>query len=145
MKKTYAEDELRNLKLLVTLSRCHSSVNRRIYPDIKEQGITESQFSVLEILFHKGELTIKDLIEKTFSSGGNLTVVVNNLLKEGLVNKRRSHEDGRVWLISISDKGLDLIDNIFTFHIENLKKAFGVLTEGEQMIMIELLKKLGKG
>jgi hypothetical protein len=37
------------------------------------------------------------------------------------------------------------MEEVFDKHLENLKKAFGVLTEAEQMIMIELLKKLGKG
>jgi len=74
-----------------------------------------------------------------------MTVVINNLLKEELVMKKRSEEDGRVWLISITEKGTQLMEVIFDTHLQNLKKAFGVLTEGEQMIMIELLKKLGKG
>ncbi len=143
--KVYSKDEWRNLKLLVTFSRCYSSVNQRIYPDIKAQGVTETQFSVLELLYHKGEFTIKEIIEKTFSSGGNMTVVINNLLQEKLVMKRRSEDDGRVWLISITEKGTELMEEIFDKHLQNLKRAFGVLTEGEQMIMIELLKKLGKG
>ncbi len=145
MKKEYNREEWRNLKLLVTFSRCYSSVNQRIYPNIKAHGITETQFSVLEILYHKGELTVKELVEKTFSTGGNLTVVINNLLKEELVSRKKSVEDGRVWLISMTEKGSDLMEEIFDSHLEHLKKAFSVLTEGEQMIMIELLKKLGKG
>ena len=85
--KNYNEKEMRNLKLLVTLSRCNSSVNSRIYPKIKEEGLTETQFSVLNLLYHKGKFNIKEIIEKTFSSGGTMTVVVNNLLKEGYIKK----------------------------------------------------------
>lgn len=145
MNKEYNREQWRNLKLLVTFSRCYSSVNQRIYPNIKAQGVTETQFSVLELLYHKGEFTIKEIIEKMFSTGGNMTVVISNLLKEGLVRKSRSEEDGRVWLISITEKGTSLMEEIFDSHLEHVEKAFGVLTEGEQMIMIELLKKLGKG
>ena len=143
--KNYTKDQWRNLKLLVTFSRCYSSVNQRIYPHIEAQGVTEAQFSVLELLYHKGEFTIKDIIEKTFSTGGTMTVVINNLLKEKFVMKTKSAEDGRVWLISITEKGTKLMEEIFDSHLINLDSAFGVLTEGEQMIMTELLKKLGKG
>lgn len=145
MNKEYDRDEWRNLKLLVTFSRCYASVNKRIYPYMKNQGVTEAQFSVLELLYHRGEFTIKEVIEKTFSSGGTMTVIINNLEKEGLVIKKRSEKDRRVFIIKISQKGTELMEEVFDKHLENLKKAFGVLTEAEQMIMIELLKKLGKG
>ena len=112
---------------------------------MKKQGVTEAQFSVLELLYHRGEFTIKEVIEKTFSSGGTMTVIINNLEKEGLITKKRDEKDRRVFIIKISPKGIALMEEVFDKHLENLKKAFGVLTEAEQMIMIELLKKLGKG
>lgn len=143
--KNYNEKEMRNLKLLVTLSRCNSSVNSRIYPKIKEEGLTETQFSVLNLLYHKGKFNIKEIIEKTFSSGGTMTVVVNNLLKEGYIKKERSEVDKRQILISITSKGLNLLDYILGTHVENLKNTFDVLTDTEKLILTELLKKLGKG
>ncbi len=143
--KLYSEKELKNLKLMVTLSRCHSSINGKIYSKIKEEGLTETQFSVLDLLHHKGKFNIKEIIEKTFSSGGTMTVVVNNLLKEGYIKKEKAKEDKRQSLISITSKGINLLDYILKTHVENLKDIFDVLTETEKLILIELLKKLGKG
>ncbi len=107
--------------------------------------MTETQFSVLNLLYHKGKFNIKEIIEKTFSSGGTMTVVVNNLLKEGYIKKERSEVDKRQVLISITSKGLNLLDYILGTHVENLKNTFDVLTDTEKLILTELLKKLGKG
>jgi DNA-binding MarR family transcriptional regulator len=143
--KNYSDKDMANLKLLVTLSRCNASIERKIYPKIKEEGLTETQFSVLNLLYHKGQFNIKEIIEKTFSSGGTMTVVVNNLLKEGYIKKERGEKDKRQLLISITSKGIDLLDYILETHVENLKTTFEVLTDTEKLILTELLKKLGKG
>ena len=73
-----------NLKLFLILNRCGLSVNKNIYPIFKKENITESQFYVLELLYHKGDMKIKEILEKTFSTGGTMTVIIENLLKEEL-------------------------------------------------------------
>jgi len=142
--KKYSSEEWQDLKLLVTLSRCNSSTQKRIYPFLRKEKVTEAQFSVLELLYHKGSFSIKEIIEKTFSSGGTMTVIINNLLKQGLVRKEKSSDDKRVYLIYITDKGRELTERLFESYLENLSFALGVLSDFEKDILIKLLKKLGK-
>lgn len=52
---------------------------------IKQVGLTAAQFGVLEILYHKGNLRIGEILEGTLSTGGNMTVVIENLEKTGFV------------------------------------------------------------
>ena len=92
-KKIYLEKDLLNLKLFLILNRCGLSVNKNIYPIFKKENITEAQFYVLELLYHKGDMKIKEIVEKTFSSGGTMTVIIDNLFKEGLILRKQDHRE----------------------------------------------------
>ncbi|MZQ75793.1 MAG: MarR family transcriptional regulator [Peptoclostridium sp.] len=140
--ETYGEQSDLNLKTLVILSRCMQSVHKREYKTIKEGGLTVSQFAVLEVLYHKGDLRISEIIDKILSTGGNMTVVIDNLAKENLVERRIDSSDRRVNLISITEKGRKLMSEIFPKHVENINEIFSVLTEEEKKSLTGLLKKL---
>ena len=143
-KKAYNLNEQINLKLLLTLNRCSFSVNQKSSSIIRKQGLTEAQFSVLELLYHKGDFRIKEIIEKTFSSGGTMTVIIDNLQKEKFIKRKRDPRDRRAILIEITEKGRRVIEKIFDKHLDNLDKIFSVLSSTEKDSMIHLLKKLGK-
>ena len=143
-KKSYSEKDQLNLKLFLILNRCGLSVNKNIYPIFKKENITEAQFYVLELLYHKGDLKIKEIVEKTFSSGGTMTVIIDNLLKEELIIKKQDVKDRRASLISITEKGNSVVEKIFNNHIINLDKVLGILEKYEKEELINLLRKLGK-
>lgn len=143
-KKSYGKENDLNLKALVTLIRTTQRVNKQEYKTIKEGGLTVSQFGVLEVLYHKGDLRICDIIEKTLSTGGNMTVVIDNLEKEKLVTRYPDPTDRRATLISITKKGKDLIESIFPKHVENISNIFDILSHQEKEQLIKLLKKLSR-
>ena len=143
-KKIYLEKDLLNLKLFLILNRCVLSVNKNIYPIFKKENITEAQFYVLELLYHKGDMKIKEIVEKTFSSGGTMTVIIDNLEKESLILRKQDPRDKRSSLISITEKGYSVVEKVFNNHINNLDKVLGVLEDKEKENLIDLLRKLGK-
>ena len=143
-KKIYLEKDLLNLKLFLILNRCGLSVNKNIYPIFKKENITEAQFYVLELLYHKGDMKIKEIVEKTFSSGGTMTVIIDNLEKESLILRKQDPRDKRSSLISITEKRYSVVEKVFNNHINNLDKVLGVLEDKEKENLIDLLRKLGK-
>jgi len=106
-------------------------------------GLTEPQFGVLEALGHLGPLRLGELSRKRLVSGGNMTCVVDNLEKEGLVERIHSTEDRRQILVRLTAKGKTLFDDIFVKHAEFIGRVASVLTEQEQETLAGLLKKLG--
>lgn len=130
------------MKTLIALTRCTQRVHKRELRTIKEGGLTVSQFAVLELLYHKGDLKICEILEKSLATGGNMTVVIDNLAKEGMVSRCSDPKDRRVNLISITEKGKKLISNIFPKHVENINEIFSVLTTEEKNNLINILKKL---
>lgn len=110
---------------------------------IKQVGLTAAQFGVLEILYHKGNLRIGEILEGTLSTGGNMTVVIENLEKTGFVVRYPDPQDGRASLIRITEKGYKLVETMFPGHVANIGGIFSALSTEEKQQLVELLKKLG--
>jgi len=143
-KKEYNLNEQKNLKLFLILNRCSQSVNRNTSKILKKFNLTEAQFNVLELLYHKGDMRIKLIIEKTFSSGGTMTVIIDNLEKEALILRKKDPLDNRAYLISLTEEGKKRIEGVFDKHLRNLEKILSILEDKEKDEVIKLLKKLGK-
>lgn len=142
---SYGEDNDLNLKLVVVLDRCYQSVSKKDRQSMQQDtNLTVAQFAVLEILYHKGDLKVGEIIEKTLSSIGNINVVVNNLEKQDMVKKVKCETDRRITYVKITEKGKKLMNRIFPNHVENIYKITEKLSTEEKRILIELLKKLGK-
>lgn len=139
---SYGKENDTNLKLLISLSRGLSNISRETMRNIKEYGITPSQFMVLEVLYHKGEMRVCDITEKILSTGGNMTVVINNLLKEEYIEKIPTPGDRRSYSVRITKKGEELISALFPGHLEILAQSMDGLTHEEKQEMIRLLKKM---
>ncbi len=130
-----------NLSTLVVFTRAEHAIHKREFQTIKESGLTNAQFGVLEALYNKGDLKICELIEKILTTSGNITVVIKNLEKEGLVTKNLDPEDRRAAIISITDKGRKIIEEILPEHIKNINKIFDILTDEEKNMLKDILKK----
>lgn len=141
--KSYGELNDLNLKVFVSLSRATQAIHRRSFNIFKEGGLTGTQFAVLEVLYHKGDLRICEIMEKIFATSGNMTVVINNLEKEKFIEKYSDPEDKRASLIKITDKGKRKIEEIFPEHLLDLEDYFSSLTADEKQLLRVLLKKMG--
>lgn len=131
------------LSLWVKLARASSIFNRLSARDIERYGLTQPQFSVLEALGHLGPLTIGEIGKKMLVTGGCMTVIVDNLERDGIVERIRSTEDRRVIKVGLKAKGKELFETIFRQHAARITQLAAVLTEAEQVHLSELLKKLG--
>ena len=139
----YTGDERRSLKLLIVLARTMQGLQRKLSPSIRSGGITVSQFSVLEMLYHLGPLTVNEVIEKTLSTSGNIGVIVANVVKAGYAEKEVDCSDRRVRRIRITAAGRQIIGDVFPKHLAELQEATSVLTTSEKDTLINLLSKLG--
>lgn len=136
-------EEVRALDALVKLTRAADAVNRRLDGLLAEAHLTASQFGVLEALLHLGQLCQKDLAAKLLKSDGNLTMVLGNLEKRGLVTRTRDPQDKRLLNVQLTVAGRRLIRSLFPRHAANVAAAFSALTPAEQETLGKLSKKLG--
>ena len=134
----------RALAAFVTLQRAADSVERGTQTEIVRAKLTQSQFGVLEALLHLGPLCAKDLGEKILRSKGNLTLVIVNLEKAGLVAREARADDRRFLTVALTPKGRRLIAGVFPRHAGVIVRAFKVLTAEEQVELRRLCRKLGR-
>lgn len=132
------------LDTFIKLTRAHNAVQSSVHGSIAEAGLTTSQFGVLEALYHLGPSCQRDLANKILKTGGNLTMVIDNLEKSGLVKRVRSPEDRRYVSVGLTKAGHNLISEVFPKHAEEVKSAFAVLSSNEQDQLSDLCRKLGK-
>ena len=110
---------------------------------LARHGLTISQFGVLEALHHLGPLSQRQLADKILRSSGNLTMVIDNLERGGLVQRQRDVRDRRVMSVSLTGKGAALIESIMPEHAAGIERVFGGLDAQELRQLGELSKKLG--
>lgn len=131
------------LNMWVKLARAAATFNHLSARDIESYGLTGPQFAALEALGHLGAMTIGDLGKKMLVTGGNMTVVIDNLEKEGFVFRQPDENDRRSVVVDLTRKGKELFNRIFPKHAAFIARVASVLTEKEQHELAKLLKKLG--
>lgn len=132
------------LDTYIKLTRASDSIQARLNNAVSMQSLTISQFGVLEALMHLGPLCQNELGSKILKSNSNMTTVIDNLEKRGLVKRQRSLSDRRMIEIFLTDEGRELIEGLFPHHVSAIEEQFNVLTEAEQDQLGSLLRKLGK-
>ena len=137
------EEEVRCLNTFIKLSRASESIMGRLIKNLSCHGLTISQFGVLETLLHVGPQSQKDLASKLLKSGGNITMVIDNLVKRGHVTRETDPNDRRAVIISLTDEGKEFIEHYFPLHLEKIVEEFTVLTPEENKELARLCKKVG--
>jgi MarR family 2-MHQ and catechol resistance regulon transcriptional repressor len=127
----------------VKLARSSSIFNKKSLENIRSFGLTQPQFGVIEALGHLGPMKIGVLCNKMLVSGGNMTLVLDNLEKLDLIERVHNQEDRRAILIQLTKNGTSLFEKVFKDHAEFVTSLMSVLTEKEQKELGKLLKKLG--
>jgi MarR family 2-MHQ and catechol resistance regulon transcriptional repressor len=133
------------LSTWVKLARAHDTISHLTAEDIRSYGLTQAQFGAVETLGHLGPMLIGELTRKQLVCAGNMTVVIDNLQKEGLVERNIDPKDRRAVHVKLTPKGKRLFERIFVPHAGCVSSLLSVLTEEEQIELGRLLKKLGTG
>ncbi len=133
------------LDTYIKLTRAASSLDSSVFQGDSFEGLTHSQFSVLETLYHLGPLSQGELSARLLKSTGNMTLVLDNLEKRGLVRREREREDRRVVTLHLTPTGELTIRRIFPQVAAMITAQMNTLTPEEQGTLAQLCKKLGKG
>lgn len=143
LKRGAAEE--RALGAYVKLVRAANTAMAYARVGLEDAGLTLGQFAVMEALYHVGPLCLGDLAKRVLTSGGNLTMVVDNLEKRGLVRRKQQGRDKRFILASITPAGRKLIARIFPQHARRITEVMARLSPADQEALGRLSRKLGIG
>jgi MarR family 2-MHQ and catechol resistance regulon transcriptional repressor len=138
------QKEVRALDAWLKLVRATESLGARLMEREAFGDLTPQQFGVLECLYHRGPMRPGELSAKLLKSGGNITLVVDNLEKRGLVRRQRDSDDRRAVVVSLTDEGRERIGRLFPRHAADIVEEMSILTAEEQETLGRLCRKLGR-
>jgi MarR family 2-MHQ and catechol resistance regulon transcriptional repressor len=130
-------------RLWLVLARAYGSIVNYIEGSIASQGLGLSDFMVLEVLLHKGPLTISAIGEKVLLASASMTSAIDRLEKRGLVRRRSCNSDRRIRLVELTSQGKSFIEEIYIRHEKDLEFVASSLSDAERRTMYEGLKKIG--
>jgi MarR family 2-MHQ and catechol resistance regulon transcriptional repressor len=137
-------DEVRALSAFINLMRAAESLAAASDRRVAAEGLSHSQFGVLEVLLHLGPLPQKALGEKLLKTSGNMTMVVHNLERDGLVRRERDSRDRRVVTVSLTSRGRSVIKRVMPIQVAGILADLSKLTAAEQEELRRLCRILGK-
>ncbi|UJF14615.1 MarR family transcriptional regulator [Jeotgalibaca sp. MA1X17-3] len=132
-----------SLKAFAVLMRSSQYVQESIQKSVAKFGLNTSEFGVLELLYHKGEQPIQNIGKKILLASSSMTYVIDRLEQKQLVTRTKGKTDRRVMNIAITDKGSQLMDEIFPLNQKDIEELFSVLEPEELKMYIQLGKKIG--
>lgn len=132
-----------NLKALTVMVRATDALHELIKKDVAQYGLNPTEFSVLELLYHRGQQPIQLIGKKVLIASSSITYVVDKLEAKNYVIRKACPEDRRVTFAELTDRGQQLMDEIFPKHEQVINQAFQGMEPQEMEKMIRSVKKIG--
>ncbi|RYG49066.1 MarR family transcriptional regulator [bacterium] len=131
-----------SVRSYVRLVRSAEALHNEISRGLLVEGLTASQFSTMKVLRIHGALAQRDIAKHILKSGGNITIVVDNLERQGLVVRERDTQDRRIVYVKLTPAGEAMFDEVYPGHLDRIREAMSPLTEDECGELMRLLEKL---
>lgn len=138
------EESRAALRLWVILSRAHSAIAAHATADAARHGLTLAEFAIIEALYHRGPMLLGEVQRRILVSSGGITFLVDRLTAKGLVERRTCEADRRARYAALTDRGEELVAQIFPEHAAAVTRAMQALTPDEQHGIADALRVLGR-
>lgn len=135
---------VKKLNSLIVLFKAHQSLAKNVKSSLIETELTVNEFTVMEALYTKKELSTQELIDKILIPNSSMTYVLDILEKRELINRLKDPKDKRRQLISLTDEGESLFKEVYEQHYQHMQSIFSVLSDQENQELQRLLKIVGK-
>jgi len=129
-------------QLCFPLYACAKEVVRRYTPLLEPLGLTYTQYIAMMVMWKHKSISIKDMGKLLLLDSGTLTPMRKKMEKAGWIIRKRSEEDERMVIVSITERGEELQERAAEIPV----KMAGCLTleSDEVMQLYTLLQKLKK-
>lgn len=98
-----------------------------------------NQLVVLGILDDEGILSISEICKKVYVSKPQMTIIIDNLVKKGLVYRVYGKEDRRIINIDLTEEGKEYLRSLLEMFKENLSHKLIALSRGD---LVKLLNSI---
>jgi len=133
-------------KAIINIMFTHTFLVGKMNDLFKDFGITRQQYNVLRILRgqYPGHASVNLIKERMLEKMSDASRIVERLRLKGFIRREDCKNDKRAVEVTITDKGLELIENMEE-HVKKLDSIFYHLGEKETRELNTLLDKLRAG
>ena len=132
------------LSAYINLVRAAESLLSRLNQRRSPEALTLRQYMVMDALYFLGPLSQKEIGIKVLKSGGNITMVVKNLERDGLVSRERRPEDQRTMTVQLTPEGQQLMEEIVPQRLQAIVEEMAILAPKELRMLRALCRMVGK-
>ncbi|EIE9663803.1 TPA: MarR family transcriptional regulator [Vibrio cholerae] len=106
-------------------------------------GLSCIEFDILATIRRNDrEITPTELYQTLMLSSGAISTRIEQLVQRGLVQRVASEQDRRSCKVTLTEQGIELVDQALNAHVANVDGMLSVLTEQERKQLGQLLKKI---
>ena len=138
------QDDHRALRIWLRLLTCTQLIERQVRTRLRDRfGTTLPRFDLMaQLERHPGGLKMNALSRLLMVTGGNVTAIVDQLEKEGLVERLDEPDDRRAFRIRLTRAGQRAFAEMARAHEGWIAELLGGLTRKEHEDLLKLLAKL---
>ena len=137
-------DDHRALRLWLRLLTCSQLIERQVRSRLRSRfGITLPRFDLMSQLErHPQGLKMNELSRLLMVTGGNVTGIVDQLVKEGLVERVDDAADRRAWRVQLTRAGDKAFAEMARAHEEWVVELLSGLSRRDADALMQLLARL---
>lgn len=136
-----------SMELFLNLADTYSVLMAALTRRIGEHGVSPSGLNALALLARAGVKghPLCELSRMLLVSAANITGVVDNLARKGLVKRTTDRRDRRIRIAKITPAGEALLDSVLPGHYAEVRELLSGLEDQEKAAACALLAKLRQG
>ena len=133
------------LGVVVRIQMLAKLLSQRTAGVLKDHGLKHWEYDVLSVLRRQGEpfeLPSTELADAALLTTGAMTTRIDGLEKRGLVQRRRSLQDGRSVLVRLTPRGAEVVDRAIEARLEEAREVLANIPVADQRRMADSLRDL---
>jgi DNA-binding MarR family transcriptional regulator len=132
-----------DMQYIYRIARVSRILGERLDATCSFFGITRSQFEAMAVLRrrHPTPLSANEIMQASMLSSGSVTPMIKQLTMAGLVERKQHAEDGRRIDISLTEKGIELIESALSERITDNKQLSELMPADERHQLNDLMRK----
>lgn len=130
-------------KLWIVLRRAYHSIVDFLESGVTAKGIAVSDFIVLEVLLHKGDLTAAEIAQRTRLAAASVDITIARLKEQNLIRLRGNQQDKHTF--NLTEQGRGLIDWLYEEHVSDIGAIFNILSGQQRLDLYQSLRRVGHG
>ena len=134
--------------LPIALLRAREALMAHFRPMLAAHDLTEQQWRVIRVLGERGTLDASEVADRAFILAPSLTRIIRTLEERGLILKERGEADGRRVMLSLTQEGLRIIDEVAPESRQiyaSLEARFGAAWIADLLDRLERLSEFNDG